>query len=246
MQGSRGSKPFFPLRGIMAQNDWYYAQQGQQKGPVSFDQLGQLARGGQLSPSDLIWREGMPNWQPASQMAGLFDAATQAPTYAVAPAAATVNYASPAPAYARPGAGAAAPIGYYAQQPGAVEYAGFWMRFAAFIIDWIIMVVGGAIVGGCIGGIAGASGTLPGKPGWDVVAAVIRIASTAMGWIYYAAMESSSKQGTLGKIALGIQVTDLNGQRIGFGRATGRYFGMIVSALILCIGFMMAGFTPRK
>ncbi len=59
-------------------------------------------------------------------------------------------------------------------------------------------------------------------------------------------MESSSKQATLGKMALGIIVTDVNGERIGFGRATGRFFGKIVSGMIFYIGYIMAGFTDRK
>ncbi|MGB6469852.1 MAG: RDD family protein, partial [Candidatus Acidiferrales bacterium] len=53
-------------------------------------------------------------------------------------------------------------------------------------------------------------------------------------------------QGTLGKRALGLLVTDLEGRRVSFGRASGRYFGKIVSALILMIGFIMAGFTEKK
>jgi uncharacterized RDD family membrane protein YckC len=59
-------------------------------------------------------------------------------------------------------------------------------------------------------------------------------------------MESSARQATLGKMALGIVVTDLDGNRIGFGRATGRYFAKILSALILLIGFIMAAFTQKK
>jgi uncharacterized RDD family membrane protein YckC len=67
-----------------------------------------------------------------------------------------------------------------------------------------------------------------------------------MQWLYYALMESSAKQATLGKLALGIVVTDLSGKRITFGRATGRYFGKILSGMIMCIGYIMAGFTERK
>lgn len=59
-------------------------------------------------------------------------------------------------------------------------------------------------------------------------------------------MESSSWQGTLGKKALGLRVTDLEGNRVGFGRATGRYFAKIVSGLILFIGYIMVGFTAKK
>jgi len=66
-----------------------------------------------------------------------------------------------------------------------------------------------------------------------------------VSWLYYAFMESSSSQATLGKMALGIVVTDLNGERISFGRATGRYFGQIVSAITLCIGFLMCAWTEK-
>jgi uncharacterized RDD family membrane protein YckC len=59
-------------------------------------------------------------------------------------------------------------------------------------------------------------------------------------------MESSAKQATVGKMALGLVVTDLNGNRITFARATGRYFGKALSSLILHIGYLMAGFTPKK
>jgi uncharacterized RDD family membrane protein YckC len=65
-------------------------------------------------------------------------------------------------------------------------------------------------------------------------------------WLYYALLESSAWQATLGKKALGLEVTDMAGQRISFARATGRYFGKIVSAFILMIGFIMAGFTAQK
>ena len=76
--------------------------------------------------------------------------------------------------------------------------------------------------------------------------AVIYLSVVIIGWLYSALMESSAKQATLGKLALGIKVTNLQGERIGFGRATGRYFGMILSSLTLCIGFVMAGFTRRR
>jgi uncharacterized RDD family membrane protein YckC len=70
--------------------------------------------------------------------------------------------------------------------------------------------------------------------------------SSCANWIYEAALESSSKQATLGKMALALKVTDLAGQRISFVRATGRHFAKILSGMILMIGYIMAGFTERK
>jgi uncharacterized RDD family membrane protein YckC len=73
--------------------------------------------------------------------------------------------------------------------------------------------------------------------------AFIRI---VLNWLYYSLLESSVWQGTLGKKALGLEVTDLDGNRISFGRATGRFFAKFISAIILFIGYIMAGFTEKK
>lgn len=70
--------------------------------------------------------------------------------------------------------------------------------------------------------------------------------SIMAGWLYAAGMESSSYQATLGKMALGLKVTDLRCNRISFARATGRHFAKWLSALILMIGFIMVAFTERK
>jgi uncharacterized RDD family membrane protein YckC len=67
-----------------------------------------------------------------------------------------------------------------------------------------------------------------------------------LDWLYFALMESSSKRATLGKMALGIIVTDLEGKRISFGRATGRFFSKILSGIIIYIGFIMVPFTDKK
>jgi uncharacterized RDD family membrane protein YckC len=76
---------------------------------------------------------------------------------------------------------------------------------------------------------------------------VLAFVCVLLAWIYNAGMESSRHQGTLGKMALGLIVTDLQGRPIGFGRASGRYFAKIITGLIpLGIGYAMAGFTEKK
>jgi uncharacterized RDD family membrane protein YckC len=93
-------------------------------------------------------------------------------------------------------------------------------------------------------------GHLPMSPEeWmPLMGAFIRLAFIRMvlNWLYYALLESSTWQATLGKKALGLEVTDVEGRRISFGRASGRFFAKIISALILFIGFIMAGFTEKK
>ena len=84
--------------------------------------------------------------------------------------------------------------------------------------------------------------------GSDIVILMIT-ASLILGvitWLYFAIMESSAAKATLGKLALGIIVTDIRGNKISFMKATGRYFGKIISGFILCIGYLMAGFTEKK
>ena len=61
-----------------------------------------------------------------------------------------------------------------------------------------------------------------------------------------ALLESGAKQATLGKRAMGIKVTDVNGNRISFGQATGRHFGKWISSIILLIGYLMMLWDERK
>jgi len=128
------------------------------------------------------------------------------------------------------------------------SYAGFWSRFAAYLIDSIIVAVVVVPIGAFIGALVGAAsdGDVRNSPMWPLATLFIRAVSLAIGWFYYGLMESSSWQATLGKRVLGLRVTDMDGNRIGFGRATGRYFGKILSAMICLVGFIMAAFTERR
>jgi uncharacterized RDD family membrane protein YckC len=111
---------------------------------------------------------------------------------------------------------------------GAVstEYSGFWRRIAAYLVDALILAIPNIILSR-IGG----AGSL----------AVI-----VVDWIYFAYQESSPAQATIGKRALGIKVTNTEGNPISFGRATGRYFAKILSVITLLIGVIMIAFTSKK
>jgi uncharacterized RDD family membrane protein YckC len=148
-----------------------------------------------------------------------------------------------------PAAGARAPsmplVGSTSLPAGAAIHAGFWRRCAALLIDSFIVGIGGAVVQGVFGlGIAFSEAARP--------AAFIGITGLAMlvmfvgQWLYFALFECGRLQATPGKLALGIKVVDDLGRRVDFGRASGRYFGKILSSLILNIGYLMAGWTARK
>ncbi len=138
----------------------------------------------------------------------------------------------------------------------AVAYAGFWLRLVAVIIDfivlgfvgWIVLLPFAASMGMGMRGIF--MGHPPSRPEdlFPMIGLIFRMwaVRTVLHWLYFSLFESSGWQATLGKKALGLEVTDLAGRRISFGRATGRFFGKYISAIILFIGFIMAGFTEKK
>jgi Predicted membrane protein/domain len=64
--------------------------------------------------------------------------------------------------------------------------------------------------------------------------------------LYFALMESSTAQGSLGKMAVDMKVVDMDGNRISFGKAIVRQIGKIVSLLIIGLGFVMCGFTEKR
>ncbi|MEO8150941.1 MAG: RDD family protein [Bacteroidia bacterium] len=145
------------------------------------------------------------------------------------------------------------------ERPVQAEYAGFWLRFVAHLIDNLVLSVPFAIIIIPFFLFTGFFDFTHNFKSMDqeeqkiamtgifMGAIIIAIlANGIIGWLYYALMESSSRQATVGKLVLGLKVTDINGDRISFGRATGRYFGKALSNLTLHIGYMMAGFTEKK
>jgi uncharacterized RDD family membrane protein YckC len=109
-----------------------------------------------------------------------------------------------------------------------VEYAGFFERFLAVLIDAVILSIASAVIRMVLGSIVGA------------------LIGLALGIAYEVYFLSSPKQATIGKQAMGIIVTDLNGGRIDPGKAALRWVGKIISCIILFIGYIMAAFTERK
>lgn len=134
---------------------------------------------------------------------------------------------------------------------GEVVYAGFWKRFAAYTIDTFVLGVVFGILGVIMGvGLAvsasGARDPATAMSGMGLTFVLFYIVEIVGMAVYFAWMHSSSHQATLGKMAVGIKVTDDDGEAITFWRGFGRFFATILSSLILCIGYLMAGFTERK
>lgn len=125
------------------------------------------------------------------------------------------------------------------------NHAGFWVRVLAYIIDTIILAVASGVLGAMLGiSMPGLGNDLSDPTGGANL--LMNLVSIIIGVAYFAGMESSTLQATLGKKALGLVVTDVSGNRITFMRGVGRYFAKILSAIILFIGFIMVAFTERK
>jgi uncharacterized RDD family membrane protein YckC len=124
---------------------------------------------------------------------------------------------------------------------GRLRYANFWRRLAAWGFDHVILTVIGYGLA-----LVVVSNVLPSGVSWEQIYVVATCALLLLNWLYHAAFESSSLQATLGKLAIELKVTSLSGDRIGFGRASGRYFAKILSALLFGVGFLMVAFTQRR
>ena len=147
-----------------------------------------------------------------------------------------------------------------------VRYGGFWARFLAYIIDKILLGIFETIIFIVVALIIGMAIPFINEP--ETGGSFVRFAmqtdyhyydfysvgflglfgtiSLVVEWLYFALLQSSPKQATFGKAALGLIVVDENFAQISFGRATVRYFSKYISGLILYIGYIMAAFTREK
>src|SRR4051812_27129088 len=108
-------------------------------------------------------------------------------------------------------------------------YAGFWKRLAAAVLDLMILLVPMLVIGIAVALVTGPKSR---------ATYAADLSTLAILWLYFAGMESSRRQGTLGKIAFGIRVADLNGERISFVRASVRLAAKVLSAAPLMAGFL--------
>ena len=250
--------------------NWFYAQDGRQAGPVEDNELDRLAQTGTINGATLVWHSGMASWQPYSQARPAAAAIAPVPAYAggmpgptapspgtmLAPAAGGVRCSECAQVFPADevvqveGLNVCAnckPLLLQKLREGVrpvgagMNYAGFWIRFGAVFIDGIILNIVGRIIGFIIGA-AFAGGSNDANGALVLVTATVGLLIGAAYEIYFI----SQKGATPGKMACGLRVVTPEGGRISVGRAIGRYFAKFLSAIILCIGYIMAAFDSEK
>ena len=202
------------------------------QGPFTRAEVAAKLQAGEYSLESLAFVDGLVQWTPLRDVLARVDAVTTPPVPV---------------AIAAPPTPAVQPYSYAAtmQPPSHLVYAGFWIRFVAAIIDGLILSP--LIIVLLILDYISTTST---DDGVKIAIALFVLGYTVFllvaNWLYFALQEAGSHQATIGKRLLGVRVTDTQGNRIRFGRATGRFFGKILSQCILYVGFMMAGWTPRK
>jgi uncharacterized RDD family membrane protein YckC len=137
-----------------------------------------------------------------------------------------------------------------------LEYAGFWVRTVAFIIDSVVVYVAQTLLQIALG-VQNPTNFEEMRQFSSLDARVVTgwvlftVLALLWQWLYYAFMEASSRQGTLGKMAMGLAVTDLEGRRLNFARASGRFLGKgvanVLAGVVLLVGTLglTAGMNPN-
>ena len=212
--------------------DWYYTLNEQQQGPVSQEQLGSLLQQGTLNADSMVWREGMADWQPLS--------------------AALPELLGGAAA----GAEANKDLNVQAMREGVMgdlsgpqlQYAGFWIRFAAWFLDAIILTIVMIPVQLVFFAAVGASAADPEAmaSGGAIGAILIYYLIALAVPILYRGIMVGKYSATLGKMACGLKVVRPDGSPVSTGLAFGRALAELISQIIIYIGYIMAAFDDEK
>ncbi len=262
----------------MSNDAWFYANADRERhGPLPAERLRELYAAGDIGPRTLVWCQGMPQWQPLNEAADALGLSMDAPPATLTPpqpdapqlSAAAEEPVQPAPPAPRSAPSDGLQAAYAASIHDAeaisrgtnddVVDAGFVRRFAAYMVDAILIAIAMysliflmlIVFGFGVAGIATifeASAT-GGAPSGGLLAIFIigfYVLPFLMQGAYHIIFTGSAWQATPGKRVLGIKVVDFDGQRISTGRSVGRWFAAALSYLTFYIGFLMAAFTDRK
>ena len=231
--------------------NWYYADNGQQKGPINELDLATLARNGSIKPDTLVWREGLTEWQQLSLARP--DLANVEGSPSIGGVYVAEQQKDLIVQQIREGV---VPGQVLAQNPHGFVYAGFWIRVAAKIIDSILIsIVNYTLMFLIMGSVAGfgslaKSGVNGEGPDMNPAAlgAVLLMYVLIFGInISYNTIMVSKYGGTLGKLAVGIKVVRADGAMLSIPHAIGRACAEILSGMTCYIGYIMVAFDePEK
>lgn len=252
------SKPFAVGRGkLFSLMNWFYVEAGKQAGPVEEGRLQELLDSGVITPETLVWREGMANWQriaevkpelvAAAPVGGAF-AAESLVTDEVVCAECHGRFRKQDTVAFGPTRVCAACKPVFLQKlregapvrTGAVRYAGFWIRVGAKLLDGLILGIFFLVP---MFYFAFRSAEEPGR--FEVLQLVFQLVYMVAN-IAYNVFFIGKYGATPGKMACGLRVIVADGNRVSYGRATGRAFAEILSGMICYIGYIIVAFDSQK
>ncbi len=246
--------------------NWYYAINGQRQGPVQQQELERLVSTGVITEQTLIWREGMTDWKSYGDVrsSGLLsggsteDTAVCAVSGKLFPKREMIQFegqwvsAEHRDAFFQRMRQGMAPLGE-GVVPGPYGYGGFWRRFVAKIVDGFILAVVivplNFLFSFMMIGSATATPETVGSPAGVMVFVVLQLLLMVINFgagILYSLFFIRKYQATPGKMALGLKLVRSDGSHLSKGRIVGRYFGEMLSHMILCIGYIIAAFDSEK
>ena len=224
---------------------WYYSKDGSQQGPVPNAEFMQLVSRGEVTAETLVWHGGMGAWQPYGKLADetAVAGATQASCHycgKVFPAGDLIDFNGTRVC------AACKPV--FVQQfkenaevapPMTFRYAGFWIRAGAAMLDGILMNL---IQYAIIFPLAFIVGLSQPEGAGTVLATVLTYVISIMVGFLYSVWPLVKYGATPGKMICGLKVIRSDGSDLTWGRAIGRYFGHLLSSMVMCIGYLMAAF----
>ncbi len=240
---------------------WYYAQNNQRFGPYTEQEFSNMVAQGTIALDTLVWRDGMQNWLPFTHVESQF---RSGPLAAAAPG--PMADASDRPMVVCSSCHRTFPDDEVIQYQGAyvcaackpvfvqrlregatmageMRYAGFWIRFAAYFLDGIILGIFNMVLGFVIGLGAATSGDPSGVS--IALQVILNLIGIVIGVSYFTYFNGRFGA-TPGKMACGLRIVTAEGQPITYLRAFARYWAVLLSAFTLLIGFIIAAFDEQK
>jgi uncharacterized RDD family membrane protein YckC len=228
---------------------WYYVERGEQKGPVTDADLATLAGSGKVGPETLVWQEGMPQWQPYHQAQVPASSTLTVPPSPQAgdvicteclgffPPDQVIKHgdvficARCKPAFLQK-------LKEGIPVTGRLDYAGFWVRFGAKLVDGIILWIVNFTLGLAMASAMGKSNPM--------LAAMMNLTIGTLMGITYVTFFVGKFGATPGKMLAKLRIVNPDGTPVSYGKAFGRYFGELVSSFTLCIGYLMVAWDDQK
>lgn len=246
--------------------NWYYARGDERMGPVDDHEIVALAATGQINAQTLVWREGMADWMPWGRAPRPAGGVPAEEGFSVAPTSAD---GSGHQACAECGrtflaeemvayenllvCGECKPIFFQRLREGglvyrSLNYAGFWIRFCASLVDGVIMLFFNGLVtllqiflmGGFEEYVSGETSTV------DIILAIVFWIVNFTASLIYETWFVGRFAATPGKMLLGLRIVRADGSPVTYKRALGRFFASMLSQMTLCIGYIIAAFDDQK